>query len=124
MAKATPKGKSKKATKQKTKPAAKPVELSDVDRFYIEGHMRDMSCEDMIAALGKPDALVRDYYHKVYENMPKEGPKKAGDLMARNDKRGVVTMTKEASLRAEEQQKDVPKKKNARFESSIYRIKP
>ena len=100
--------------------------LSKKEQAYIADHSDD-SVTDIADALDRSESVVSKELSKQEE--ASELPK-AGDLMARNEKYGSVTMTEQASMLGDESkgaqaEEDKPKEVNIarRHRGAIHRIK-
>ena len=100
--------------------------LSKKEQAYIAEHSDD-NVADIAEALNRSENVVNKQLAKQ-EDVP-ELPK-AGELMGRNEKYGAVTMTEQASMRADESkatelEEDKPKEVNIarRHRGAIHRIK-
>ena len=82
---------------------AKKGRASKIELFYIKNNSSSMSVEEIASDLGRSAAFVKKYLPST-EVAPDGGPV-VGDLMARKDDKGVVIMTENASMRADELKK-------------------
>ena len=104
---------------------AKKGPLSKDEKKYIKDN-QDLSTQELAENLDRSEASVKkfsDSLEKQEEVIPQ--PPKSGELMARNKKYGVVTMTESASMRADEYKKEAPKEDPtpARYRGVIHKIK-
>jgi len=108
--------------------------LSKEEKSYIEDNLDD-GVEDIASSLDRSEAVVQKHIDETtaQESDGSEGLK-AGDLMARNEKYGVVVMTEGASMAGdeskisrikEEEEEEKPAEVNVatRHRGSIHTIK-
>lgn len=101
--------------------------LSKKEQAYIAEHSDD-SVADIAETLDRSEEVVSKQLSKIEDAAPQIP--KAGDLMARNEKYGAVTMTEQASMigdesKATELEDDKSKEVNIarRHRGAIHKIK-
>jgi len=112
-------------------PKSERKRLNKIETCYIDNNFETMTCSELARDLKLPVALVRSRYNKMVEQKKKreEDIKKAkpitsGDLLARKDKRGTVTMTPESAMLSDETRKTHNAKKKTRLDRHIHKINP
>ena len=96
--------------------------LSKKEKQFITEHQND-DIESIAGELNRSVAVVTKFHSTLEEiHLPK-----AGELMARNERYGVVTMTEGASMVGDEKRKQKQETKpepiSPRFKGSIHRFR-
>lgn len=88
----------KKATRSRTENAPKKgsVELTKVERFYIEKNTSS-SVESVAKDLGRPVDQIKEYYQKALTERKNNDKITAFKLMNHNPEKGYAVMTQEAA---------------------------
>ena len=104
---------------------AKKGPLSKDEKKYITDNQH-LPTEELAEQLDRSEASVKKFSDSL-EQQEEAAPQAptSGDLMARNKKYGVVTITESASMRADEYKKEPPKEDPtpARYRGVIHKIK-
>lgn len=103
--------------------------LTKVEKFYLDNHS-DSSAKELAEELNRTQTVVSKYIKSIPvsedEDVGSEEENiKVGDLMARNTKRGVATMTEAASMLADAKKPNYSKnkKEDNRYSKVIHTIK-
>ena len=101
--------------------------LSKIEKQFIVDN-KEKTIEEIAEHLSRSVGLIEKFYKTTEEK--KEEPPKSGDLLARNERYGVVTMTETASMAGDEaRKKEIEKKKKddnplpPRYRQSIHRFR-
>ncbi len=106
-------------------PAQKPQELTEVEKFYVQGN-KGKSPEELSKDLGRPVVLVKSHLDEVLKNSPKEPSYMQQLMKTTTDERkskGITVMTPAASEFADEARKTIINKaKNEKYQNCTTKI--
>lgn len=75
------------------------VELSKIEKFYIENNFKKFSIDELSEDLGRSPEHIEKFFNECVDNSQKSDT--IDKLMIVNSKRGYAVMSKEASERGE-----------------------